>query len=373
MKHVYTNSELPHIWVHGWRRIGNGRNAGDTFYFQQNVIYSYGPHFPIARIVDLPNGQTVALSTTQTWGNTTARHISLVDRALNGAIARFDVPDVMADSTAAHLENWRALRSALNTTRNRIRNAKAPATWDIDRATAQARAANQYAETFGLMPELEETEYPLVAYTESERLLLTARVDAAEREKERAHERDQARHAESQAKQARESAKLARTLVRAQFLERITFGMIKAPELSYGNTLRTVSAGSRAKVSADDIRDWKKGKRADLPYSYSGPVLLRLEKDRQTVRTSKGVRIPVSECAALWPDIEKSRASESRITDFAQKSIGPYRVNYLENGDVKAGCHYVTYAECRKLAIVLGWITPTLSEVLRHKIRKIAA
>ena len=39
---------------------------GSHFYFEENVIYSYGPHFPIARIVSLPAGGEGVLFTSRT-------------------------------------------------------------------------------------------------------------------------------------------------------------------------------------------------------------------------------------------------------------------------------------------------------------------
>lgn len=47
MKTVFTNSELAHIWYHASQE--HGRTSNGSFYFQNDVIYSYGDHYPIAR------------------------------------------------------------------------------------------------------------------------------------------------------------------------------------------------------------------------------------------------------------------------------------------------------------------------------------
>ena len=53
MKRVFsTIGETCHAWAHDWRRLGNGRNSTGNIYFQQNVIYSYGSHFPMAAFVE---------------------------------------------------------------------------------------------------------------------------------------------------------------------------------------------------------------------------------------------------------------------------------------------------------------------------------
>jgi len=369
MKHVYNNSELAHVWVHDWRRLGNGRNSTDSFYFQQNTIYSYGPHFPIARIVDMPNGDTVALFTTDTYGNTTAKHIGNTYSALQGNMPIYRVDNVKPNSEREHLGNWRGLRSELNAVRNRIRQAKTISDHDINYAVEKANHANEYAERFGITDRLEETEYPLIAYTEAERLRFTEKQRVNEIAAQAAADRAAANLAiETQKLNAARQAR-ADKMARAQTIERLTFGLIKAPTTEYSRL-------SYGRPVVDDmekaIRDWKRGKRSSLPYSYDGPVLLRVTDDKN-VRTSMGVNIPMADCEAIWPEIRASHESQTETDNLKQRTIGVYRVQYLKNGDVKAGCHYVTYPEIRKLAIAMQWERATLGETLKYKFRKLAA
>src|SRR6266403_280024 len=47
MRHVLTNSEIPHLWAHQTQE--HARNGGNgSFYFRGATIYSWGSHFPIA-------------------------------------------------------------------------------------------------------------------------------------------------------------------------------------------------------------------------------------------------------------------------------------------------------------------------------------
>lgn len=86
-KHVYANDELAHAWFHEYATLGHGRNAGDSFYFKGATIFSYGSHFPIARITELdkPIGTytRVVLLTTAEYSNTTTAHISHVRSAID--------------------------------------------------------------------------------------------------------------------------------------------------------------------------------------------------------------------------------------------------------------------------------------------------
>lgn len=370
MKHVYTNSELPHVWVHDWRRLGNGRNSTDSFYFQQNTIYSYGHHFPIARIIDMPNGDTVSLFTGHDYSNTTARHKSETYRALDGNMPIFQVDNVLANTPNEHLANWKGLRSDLNTHRNAIRAAKNISDWMINGAVAAAEHANEYAQQFAITGRLESTEYPLVAYTEAERLRFTEQQRVGEIEAEARRAQTQAAADAASKSLAESRQKIAEKQARAELIQRLTFGLIKAPETQYS---RLAYGRPTTESMSDAVSDWKRGKRSTLPYSYDGPVLLRITKGRESVRTSKGVTIPMSDCAAIWPEIKASYDGQTETDDIKQRSIGIYRVQYLRSGDVKAGCHYVTYAEIRKLAIAMNWETATFRERMEYKLRKLAA
>jgi hypothetical protein len=49
-----------------------------------------------------------------------------------------------------------------------------------------------------------------------------------------------------------------------------------------------------------------------------------------------------------------------------------YRVDYIAaNGDIKAGCHFVTYEQARRLAIILGLEKPTAFERFAFKAKKL--
>jgi len=83
MKKVFNNNELAAVWVA--RSQDEGRSPGERMYFTGDTIYSYGPHFPIARFFTAPNGEEVVLFTTQNHSNTTNRHMRIVQSAVNRA------------------------------------------------------------------------------------------------------------------------------------------------------------------------------------------------------------------------------------------------------------------------------------------------
>lgn len=79
MKNVFSNSDLAHAYANQSQQ--SGRNSNGSFYFNGKTIYSYGSHFPIAKIVTNEQGNEVMLFTFRTYSNTTAKQISIVRSA----------------------------------------------------------------------------------------------------------------------------------------------------------------------------------------------------------------------------------------------------------------------------------------------------
>ena len=81
MKKVFDNASVAVIFVKQDRP--EGRNSNGSIYFEGNVIYSYGSHFPMCKIV----GDT-ALVTNRTYSNTTAKHMNHLHSALRSSFLR---------------------------------------------------------------------------------------------------------------------------------------------------------------------------------------------------------------------------------------------------------------------------------------------
>ena len=82
MKHVFKHADLVKVCLRQCQDSGKSAGRGQM-YFTGDTIYSYGPHFPIAKIFRAPNGEEVILFTTRTYSMTTTRHIAEVQRAVN--------------------------------------------------------------------------------------------------------------------------------------------------------------------------------------------------------------------------------------------------------------------------------------------------
>jgi hypothetical protein len=70
MKTVFSNSQLAHVWAQQMQGIG--QNSGNTMYFRDASIYSYGSHYLAARIY---NGNTVLINEYR-YSMSTGKHLS---------------------------------------------------------------------------------------------------------------------------------------------------------------------------------------------------------------------------------------------------------------------------------------------------------
>ena len=109
MKTIYSSSEIANLWLRG--DINSASTSGRNFYFNGDSIYSYGPHFMIARKSTNKNGDTAILLTTRGYSNTTAKHIANVTDAV--MYSEINVIKCAYPNENRHMENFNDWRSHL--------------------------------------------------------------------------------------------------------------------------------------------------------------------------------------------------------------------------------------------------------------------
>ena len=118
MKKVFDNASLVATFVS--RAQSEGRNSTGSIFFDGNIIYSYGRHFPIAKIV----GNTI-LITTRGYSNTTARHVSMVhSAAMNTTMDIITVHNPVAASPREINENIRMMDESIDESRGKAARAR---------------------------------------------------------------------------------------------------------------------------------------------------------------------------------------------------------------------------------------------------------
>lgn len=160
-KTVYPTREIAHLWAHQTQPAA--RNQIRNFYFDGDTIYSYGSHFPIARLIKVAwqsgrgNDERCVFFTTRGYSVTTAKHISFVRRAIPHNVPIFETRNVNASPREVWKEKIEALREAR-------RALDAVAGWKVKRCIAWERfnaayhACQTFAEYFRWYSKLRQIE-----------------------------------------------------------------------------------------------------------------------------------------------------------------------------------------------------------------------
>lgn len=297
MRRTLSNSdEVCHYWANQTQFEGT---AGNMF-FRDSMIFSYGEHFCIARI--LPSG--AALFTLRGYSPSTSRHISKARSA-----ARHRATLFCNNPAGTARENMDAARDAMN---DALSAAEKPRTRQATRDGHKAEAlriaerANAY---LAALPEQESAGQTLIDISALESV--RAELIAAE--------------------QAREQIK------REQF-------------------------EARKNDLLEALQEWRDGKIITRRGLYELPPALRLSaehwnelghKSPATVQTSHGAEIPVPDALKLWPIIRRVMSGDKDYSPGAP--IGSYRLTKINtDGSIIVGCHAIAHSEIAHIASLLG-------------------
>ncbi len=142
MRNIFTNSELAHIYANQTQQ--SGRNSNGSFYFSGKTIYSYGRHFPIAKIVTNQQGQECMLFNFRSYSNTTAKQISIVRNATRQykKIYCYSPED-------SHEINFKAWLNLAEIQAEKLQKAKKPELY-LNQLSILNREATEYAEFFSI-------------------------------------------------------------------------------------------------------------------------------------------------------------------------------------------------------------------------------
>lgn len=300
MKKVHNTSMVAHLWAH--QSQSEARNGRGSVFFHDDTIYSYGHHFPIARHVD-----GVVLFNSGSYSVTTSGHQSIVRQAASH-LKTFTVPDVLARSEGQHkanMANYRERYERQLLGAGRARKAYS-IEWQLRQAEETRTEANEYAERFGIDSRIEAVDVE------------TMRVKAKE------------------------------------------LAVKQAAETRRKNEERRKAYEAETEQYRLELDKWRRGERDRPPHlSWGNPArsngaALRVRGD--TVETSQGATVPASHAAAAWPVIKACRDKGRTFqTNGRVIRLGHFRLDSVDaKGNVKAGCHYIPFVECERVAVELG-------------------
>lgn len=288
MKTVFSShNECAHIWASQSQYEGRGSRV----FFEGQVIYSYGRHFPVARFA--PEFGDVVLFTNRGYSNSTAKHKSLIRAAIPSrfAVVYCDDPTRNAEY---NLGKWQKtvdyLRLDFATKKHKITrgNLAVEIFKNCESAIIYCMALN----------------IPAPEWTNETNEEMTARDIVYELAKAREAKREAAR------------------------VERERLLAIK---------------------SAANLAAWENGETVWHDGFHLHSTRLRIKDDQ--IETSRGAKIPVSDALALWPLLCRARSTGKTIeAGLRSIRLGAYQFNSFDGKTLIVGCHSIEWDQLAKMA-----------------------
>lgn len=310
-KHLKDLQEVAHYWAN---RVQPEGEAGNLFYRTSelgSMIYIYGSHFCIARLLPAPSN--VVILTTRGYSPSTARHVSIVRRAASHLPLVY-CNDPMDNAFRNMGAARRAIRDSLFLADKRgIRQA----TREGHKAAA-LRIAEQANAYLAALPEADSRgEQP---------------IDTTD-------------------------------------LEAVRARMVEAEQAAV--RIRAEQHAAELGDLQESLRQWRAHEIVTRTGLSRLPCALRLhrldilrgdgtfiaESDRGVIQTSHGAEIPVSFAPRIWRSVQATRAQG---VDYVPREpapmIGAYRLSQIRaDGSMVVGCHDIPYSELEGIAQALGY------------------
>lgn len=313
MQTVFTNSECAHIW--STQSQDHGTTSNGNLYFNNDTIYSYGSHFPIARFID----SDTVLFTTKHYSMTTNQHMSLVWQAIPRYIKIFYVPYI-ENINYYHIENIKYIASEVS---EYIRKGT------YSRQNCQS---NYWQYAINEIDKLHE-------YAKYFKQIGNIKLNKGLSEVYNYDIEDLQRLADNmQAKiQRYESEK---------------------------NCIQDEKNRQNIETEKQNIAIWKTGDTTYSYFPYSRYTYLRIKDNK--IETSKGANIPIIGCRRIWQLIQSiingdctfNQIQSTDIYSKINKAFYPYHLHNIDStGNITVGCHYIPYTELEDIARQLGYIS----------------
>lgn len=304
MKTVFSPSELPHVFARQSQE--EGRTSSRNFFFERNVIYSYGYHFPIAKILD----SGIVLFTNRGYSNTTAKHIAAVRSALNHKDKIY-----VNNPTASVTDNLRAFSNDLKAQFDIIENTrKRPHTRDAAKADVDHIIKTATAYCVAMNTTLDKQIKLLAKGVSAEQLI-----------------------AASLFKKAMDAG-YDHTKFLVNLNKKLTAAQLKAEK--------------ERKIKAQEKLDkWLAGEANTyfLDGNYT-PLMLRkrvIDDENVIVETTMGATVSFKAAKVLYDMIKSGRDIKGHVIDN-------YTVIGI-NGTLKIGCHEIPTEEVHRFATQNNW------------------
>lgn len=318
-KTVFANDMVAHVWAQMTQ--DHGRSHNGNFSFSGNTLYSY--RTAIAKIYRTPSGPVILLTCERYSVTTNGKHKNAVWRATNygRSMPIFEVPFIGAwdrktdvDRNAANLAHFVAKYAEQVASLKRKRDLRAAPAKILAKTAA---IATSYASAFNIAAPAFNVDGDATAILAHHAARNARNADPAYQAK---RERDKARREARQAEKERIEA-LARFEREAE---------LRAKWLDGGSVW-----GARLTSS-------------------NGGALLRVKGE--TLETSLGASVPLAHAVKVFRFVKLCRDNG---TEWCRNGhtirVGHFQVDRIRpNGDFNAGCHFIEWTECERVARLIG-------------------
>jgi hypothetical protein len=307
MKRVVEGEQVAHLWAH--KTQPEARSGGsNNFYFEGDIIYSYGRHFPIARHVTNKRGDAAILFTTRDYSVTTSGHKNMVQGAIPPGVPVFFVERPEAIPSTSQLDEIQERINQITLKAERARQNKDYLLRD------QAAEIRQFKEFAAFIGSKRKPKIPGDDWLKEQKEL--ARVQA-DKDREARKERERREVFEREALQIQQK---------------------------------------------EQLESWLNGGNVSFPYAYRSNYhngnsdYLRLEGDE--VVTSRAARVPAEHVRKVAPlVVSLIEAGKTYQHNGHSIHLGEYIIDSIdEAGSLRVGCHTFKKEEVLRFVKVLGGV-----------------
>lgn len=331
MKHVFTNAMTAHVFAQ--QTQAHGRSGNGSISFDGDTIHSYST--PVGRIVRNIAGDAVLLLTARHYSVTTSMHCGRICSAFPSNDV-FRVPS-LGVSGGRHRDP-----SFTDTPDHAVNLAHLLAKYE----SAKAGLRRQVSEPYGIAETLDWTARKAQGYARY--FGLPCSIDTA---------------ADAASVAAFRTERTARVNTPANIAKRERGRVQRAVKREADDARRREASRVACLESVERVALWRQGSPIDLRYheyrTAEGSAMLRLKPGKpETVQTSLGAEVPTDDARRAITAIRLVVASGTAWTRNGDGGIpvGHFTVDAIDAaGNLRAGCHVITWSEVVHFTTALGW------------------
>jgi hypothetical protein len=304
------NRQVAHLWASGSKQSAKGSN----FYFEGEIIFSYGDHFPIARRVS----EDLYLITDRGYSVTTAKHKNYVRQAIPGFAKVYPVEN----SPRSSFETIRGekMKQAVGM-RDNMEDKSPVKTYQ--KARELSLFCDDTMELFGLFYQ-HDKEFICTPYQLELGRMKTDAVELVNLHKEAFDAHEIKKQAQREAREEKRRAKWEEH-----------------------NRILRLNAEEKAQA-------WREGLQGSGFYSLRIlPPMLRINGEK--VETSHGAEVSIDEARKAFDFIgKKIEAGESWARNGETCPVGPFSLVSIDPELVIVGCHRFSVEEVKNFGVLLN-------------------